>query len=201
MFLAYLIFTEFEILIMYCCCRPRLTSLFPKKALNKWIFRWKIHKDSSPFFVIFFPILPSVLLFVLTFFACFYFFVGVGVGGLVGGLRVKGIVVLPGWFPLQGYYQIYCNRRWIIWGGGGATIHHYSSLYISKANLTSRSECDFQTLILTFTISWRAVLSFIVLRTELVHLYTDNLSCADPEVDRGSRPSPPLEINKLCWFL
>ena len=37
--------------------------------------------------------------------------------------------------------------------GRGATIHHYSSLYISKANLTSRSECDFQTLILTFTIS------------------------------------------------
>ena len=32
MFLAYLNFTEFEILIMYYCCRPRLTSLFPKKA-------------------------------------------------------------------------------------------------------------------------------------------------------------------------
>ena len=119
MFLAYLIFTEFEILIMYCCCRPRLTSLFPKKALNKWIFRWKIHKDSSPFLLFFFPILPSVLLFVLTFFRLFLFFLwGWGGGGLVGGLRAKGIVVLPGWFPLQGYYQIYCNRRWIIWGGG-----------------------------------------------------------------------------------
>ena len=32
MFLAYLFFTVFEILSMYCCCRPRLTSLFPKKA-------------------------------------------------------------------------------------------------------------------------------------------------------------------------
>ena len=24
---------------------------------------------------------------------------------MVGGLRVSGIVVVPGWFPLQGYYQ------------------------------------------------------------------------------------------------
>ena len=85
MFLAYLIFTEFEILIMYCCCRPRLTSLFPKKALNKWIFRWKIHKDSS-LFLVFFPIFPSVLLFVLTFFLLLfiYFFFGGGRGRWVG---------------------------------------------------------------------------------------------------------------------
>ena len=86
MFLAYLIFTEFEILIMYCCCRPRLTSLFPKKALNKWIFRWKIHKDSSLFFG-FFPIFPSVLLFVLTFFLLLFiylFFFGGGRGRWVG---------------------------------------------------------------------------------------------------------------------
>ena len=31
---------------------------------------------------------------------------GLGGGGVVGGLRATGIVVLPGWFPLQGYYQI-----------------------------------------------------------------------------------------------
>ena len=88
MFLAYLIFTEFEILIMYCCCRPRLTSLFPKKAPNKWIFRWKIHKDSSLFFVFFFPIFPSVLLFVLIFFAFFIllFFFLRGGGSWVGWL-------------------------------------------------------------------------------------------------------------------
>ena len=101
MFLAYLDFTEFEILIMYCCCRPRFTSLFPKEALNKWIFRWKIHKDSSFFSFIF----PSVLLFVLTFFRFFFFFGGGGGGGVVGGLRAKGIVVFPAWFPLQGYCQ------------------------------------------------------------------------------------------------
>ena len=28
-FLAYINFTKFENLIKYCCCRPRLTSLFP----------------------------------------------------------------------------------------------------------------------------------------------------------------------------
>ena len=33
----------------------------------------------------------------------------------------------------------------------------------------------FQTLILAFTISWRTVLIFIALRTELIHLYTDSL--------------------------
>ena len=193
---------------MYCCCRPRLTSLFPKKALNKWIFRWKIHKDSSLFFHYFFPIFPSVLLFVLTFFSLlfflllfFYLFFFFGGGGWVGW-RSEGkgdsgtpwVVFTLGLLP--GILQREMNT-WV----RGATIHHYSSLYISKANITSRSECDFQTLILTFTISWRTVLSFIVLRTELVHLYTDNLSCADPEVDRGSQPPPPLEIHKLCWFL
>ena len=89
MLLAYLIFTEFEILIMYCCCRPRLTSLFPKKALNKWIFRWKIHKDSSLFLLFFSPIFPSVLLFVLTFFSLF-FLGGGGGGGGGGGERWVG---------------------------------------------------------------------------------------------------------------
>ena len=127
MFLAYLIFTEFEILIMYCCCRPRLTSLFPKKALNKWIFRWKIHKDSSLFFLLFFPYFPLgpfvCLDFFFRFFLFYYFFLFIYFffwwgGGLVGGLRAKGIVVLPGWFSLQGYYQVYCNGRWILGGGG-----------------------------------------------------------------------------------
>ena len=33
----------------------------------------------------------------------------------------------------------------------------------------------FQTLILAFTLSWRTAFIFIVLRTELVHLYTDSL--------------------------
>ena len=33
----------------------------------------------------------------------------------------------------------------------------------------------FPTLILAFTISWRTALIFIVIRIELVHLYTDSL--------------------------
>ena len=41
------------------------------------------------------------------------------------------------------------------------------SLYITKVNPISRSICDFQILILTFRISLRTALSFIVLRTEL----------------------------------
>ena len=56
-----------------------------------------------PLFLFCFPILPSVLLFVLIF---FFGGGGGGGGGLVGGLRATGIGVLLGWFPLQGYYQI-----------------------------------------------------------------------------------------------
>ena len=137
MFLAYLIFTEFEILIMYCCCRPRLTSLFPKKAFNKWIFRWKIHKDSSPFFCYFFSLFSpqSFCLSWLFFSLVFIFLWGGGGGGLVGGLRAKGIVVLPGWFPLQGYYQIYCIGRWIIREGGGGRQFIIILLYIYQKRI------------------------------------------------------------------
>ena len=79
-------------------------------------------------------------------------------------------------------------------GGGGQFI-------ITKVNPTFRSTCDFQTLILTFRISRRTALSFIVLRTELVHLYTENFSCADPEGDRGSRPTPtPWKITSYMGF-
>ena len=151
MFLAYLIFTEFEILIMYCCCRPRLTSLFPKKALNKWIFRWKIHKDSSLFLLFFSLFFPSVLLFVLTFFSLlFILFFFLGGWERWVGLRSKGKgdSGTPWVVSTSELLPDILQREMNNWGwGGGATIHHYSSLYISKANLTSRSECDFQTLI------------------------------------------------------
>ena len=66
---------------------------------------------------------------------------------MVGGLRISGIVVLPGCFFTSGLLpdntciQREMNKR------GGGTIHHYSSLYITKVNPTSRSTCDFQTLI------------------------------------------------------
>ena len=135
MFLAYLSFTEFKILIVYCCCRPRLTSLFPKKA------RQQVNLPSSLFFYFLFfnfffwhfPLGPWVGLDFFFFF--FFFFWG---GGEVGGLRVSGIVVLPGWIPLQGYYQIMLvfNGRLIIgvWGGDNSSllfsIYNKSELYI-----------------------------------------------------------------------
>ena len=61
MFLAYLNFTEFEILIMYYCCRPRPTSLFPSEGRFTKIV---------PFFFFFFflSVSPGILGLVLTFF-------------------------------------------------------------------------------------------------------------------------------------
>ena len=53
--------------------------------------------------------------------------------------------------------------------------NQYGLFYITTENLTSRSSYAFQTLTLALTISWRTALIFIVLRTELVHLYTDRL--------------------------
>ena len=108
-----------------------------RRLVNKWIFRGKIHKDSSLFFFFFFghfPLRPGVG---LDFF-CLLFFFFFGGGGGVGGLRVSGIVVLPGWIPLQGYYQIMLvfNGRLIIgvWGGNNSSllfsIYNKSELYI-----------------------------------------------------------------------
>ena len=91
---------------------------------------------------------------VLTFF-CF-FFGGGGGGG--GGWWSEGkwdsgspwVVSTSGLLPENTGIQREMNN----WGGGGGgAIHDYSSLYITKVNPTSRSTCDFQTLILTFRIS------------------------------------------------
>ena len=100
MFLAYLNFTEFEILIMYYCCRPRLTSLFPKKARQQVNLPREDSQRWFPFFFFFF------------FFVSFpwdpwvgldFFLLLLGGGGVVvGGLRVSGIVVPPGWFFTSG---------------------------------------------------------------------------------------------------
>ena len=55
-FLTYLIFTEFEPPSMFCHCKPRHTSLFLWRLVNKRILRGRIRKDSSlfPFFFFFF---------------------------------------------------------------------------------------------------------------------------------------------------
>ena len=101
-----------------------------------------------------------VLLFVLTFFSLLFillfffltFFSGGG-GGMWVGWRSKGKrdSGTPWVVSTSELLPDILQREMNNWGwgggGGGATIHHYSSLYISKANLTSRSECDFQTLI------------------------------------------------------
>ena len=125
MFLAYLIFTEFEILIMYCCCRPRLTSLFPKKALNKWIFRWKIHKDSSLFFVFFpyFPLGPFVCLdFFFASFYLFIFFWGGGRGRWVGWRSEgKGDSGTPWEVSTSGLLPDIMQREMNNGGGGSIT--------------------------------------------------------------------------------
>ena len=52
----------------------------------------------------------------------------------------------------------------------------YGPFFITAENhLTSRSSYAFQTMILSFTVSWRTALIFIVLHTELEHVYTDSL--------------------------
>ena len=69
-FLTYLIFTEFGPPSMFCHCKPRHTSLFLWKLVNKRILRGRIRKDSSllPFF----------------FFIVFFFRVFIFTGSLVG---------------------------------------------------------------------------------------------------------------------
>ena len=47
--------------------------------------------------------------------------------------------------------------------------------YITAKNPAYRSLYAFSNFVLAFTISWSTALIFIVLRTELVHLYTDSL--------------------------
>ena len=50
--------------------------------------------------------------------------------------------------------------------------NQYGPFYITAENLTSRSSYAFSNFDFGFTISWRTALIFIVLRTDLVHLYT-----------------------------
>ena len=94
-FLAYLIFTEFEPLSMFCHCKPRHTSLFLWRLVNKRIIRGRIRKDSSLF---------PLFFFVFSFCFVFRFFFH----WVLGWSRhfFIWVVELPGWLPLQGYYQM-----------------------------------------------------------------------------------------------
>ena len=85
-FLAYLIFTEFEPPSMFCHCKPRHTSLFLWRLVNK-----RIIPLPAFFFVFFF----------------FFFFVFFFTGSLVDlDIFFIWVVELPGWLPPQGYYQM-----------------------------------------------------------------------------------------------
>ena len=73
-----------------------LRAFFLGRLVNKWIFRGKIHKDRTLFsFFSFFPLGPWVGV---------DFFGGRG-GAVEVGSGGRGIVVLPGWLPLQVNYQ------------------------------------------------------------------------------------------------
>ena len=143
MFLAYLILTEFEFSLCIVAVGHSLRAFCLRRPSTSGSSDGRFTKIVS-FFLFFFPISPSVLLFILTFLAFFFFFFFWGGGGLVGGLRVGSTLgLLPDNTSIQREMNI----------GEGATIQHYYSLNITRVNLTSRSECDFQTVILTFTIS------------------------------------------------
>ena len=137
MFLAYLIFTEFEILIMYCCCRPRLTSLFPKKALNKWIFRWKIHKDSSPFFCYFFSLFsPQSFCLSWLFFRLFFIFLWGGGGRWVGWRSEgKGDSGTPWVVSTSGLLPDILQQEMNNLGGGGGRQFIIILLYIYQKRI------------------------------------------------------------------
>ena len=157
-FPVYLIYTEFEHLIMYCCCRPRLTSLFPMKARQQADSPREDSQRETP---------PNKFFFLFFFFFFFFFFIS-----LLGSWVGPYIFFFAGWgsgttwlvrtanlgcyhcrFLLDGT-SIQWNMLSVMWGDE-------FSLFLCKKNknLRSRSSSGFQTLILAFTILWRTVLS------------------------------------------
>ena len=96
-----------------------------RRLVNKWIFRGKIHKDSSLFFFFFFffVIFPWDPWVGLDFFLLFFFFLGGGGGGRGGGWWSEGkwdsgspwVVSTSGLLPENTGIQREMNN----WGGGG----------------------------------------------------------------------------------
>ena len=62
-----------------------------------------------------------------------------------------GVEVLPGWIPDNTGIQWEMSN----FGGGDKPSLLFSIYIVAKVNRTSRSSCGHQTLMLTFTISWR----------------------------------------------
>ena len=79
-------------------------------------------------------------------------------------------------------------------GGGNKPVLHF--LYIIAKNPAYRSSYAFSNFVLAFTISWRTALIFIVLRTELVHLYTDSIKYMLKSF-RFTLTRPQSDLNRL----
>ena len=174
-FLAYINLTKFEGLISIVAVGHALRAFSLWRLVNKRVLRGRIRKDSSLFFS-FFPFF-SLWSFFLFFF--FFFFFGEGGGfseGLFFLLFFSWVVGGPSspWvdtWATSGLLPDNTGSQWEMsnfWGKGQTIITLFN---ITKV----KPSCGFQTLMLTCTISWLTALHLIVLHTELVEFYNDNL--------------------------
>ena len=149
-FLAYINLTKFESFISIAAVGHALRAFSYKGSSTSESSEGGFAKIAPSFFFFFFSL-------VLFSFFLFFFFWG-GRGWWLGGSFLllffswgSGVPVLPGWIhgPFQGYYQIILvvNERWVVFGEKDK---HYYSFNVTKVT----PSCGFQTLMLTFTISW-----------------------------------------------
>ena len=173
-FLAYINLTKFEGLISIVAVGHALRAFSLWRFVNKRVLRGRIRKDSSLFFF-FFSLFFLSGLFSFSFFL--FFFLGGGSQRVfsfccffLGGL---GVPVLPGWIhgATSGLLPDNTGSQWEMsnfWGK--------RQTIITLFNITKvKPSCGFQTLMLTCTISWLTALRLIVLHTDLVEFYNDNL--------------------------
>ena len=170
-------------IIKYCCCRPCLTSLFPDKGSStSGSSEGGFAKIAPFFFFLFFFFLFSLGLYFFVFCCCFFFFICLFVvvflfiylflfiyyfffqgGGFLfshffgrggGGGGCDTPLVVGNHFRVTTSYYWY-SMEMSNWG----VQTNMSLFYIAKMNLTSRSPCGFQTLMLIFTMSRWTTLS------------------------------------------
>ena len=172
-FLAYINLTKFEGLISIVAVGHSLRAFSLWRLVNKRVLRGRIRKDSSLFFFLFFSLWSFV-----HFLFFFFFFLGGGGSGRVFSfccffLGWLGVPVLPGWIhgATSGLLPDNTGSQWEMsnfWGKGQTIITLFNKT-------KEKPSCGFQTLMLTCTISWLTALRLIVLHTELVEFYNDNL--------------------------
>ena len=122
-FPVYLIYTEFEHLIMYCCCRPRLTSLFSYEGSSTSGFSEGGFAKIDPppqFFFCFFG--GRGVWFFFFFFVCLFFCWVLGLVHTFFSLQ-GGVVVQPGWFV---------QPTWVVITAGFTRWYQYSMKYNSS---------------------------------------------------------------------